>query len=125
MVGPVIIDDAQQRLLYWIDEAVQAGAVLTAGGRVTDGILRPTVLADVPDTARLREGAFGPVVPIRQVATADEAIAAINASRFGLNAAIYTRALATALDFAQRVEAGTALINRGPSYRADHAPMAA
>jgi acyl-CoA reductase-like NAD-dependent aldehyde dehydrogenase len=49
-------------------------------------------------------------------------IAAINASRFGLNAAIYTRALATALDFAQRVEAGTALTNRGPSYRADHAP---
>jgi acyl-CoA reductase-like NAD-dependent aldehyde dehydrogenase len=110
-------------VLSWISEAILAGAVLSAGGDVRDGILRPTVLSDVPDSARLMcEEAFGPVVSVRSVAGPDEAIAAINASRFGLNAAVYTRDLSTALDFAQRVEAGTVLVNRGPSYRADHAP---
>ncbi|MGD0557007.1 MAG: aldehyde dehydrogenase family protein [Streptosporangiaceae bacterium] len=123
VVGPLISTEARDRVLSWISEAILAGAVLSAGGDVRDGILRPTVLSDVPDSARLMcEEAFGPVVSVRSVAGPDEAIAAINASRFGLNAAVYTRDLSTALDFAQRVEAGTVLVNRGPSYRADHAP---
>ena len=106
MVGPLISADAQQRVLSWIDEAVRAGATVATGGRVADGILRPTVLADVPDSAKLmQEEAFGPVVSVRPVTSAGEAIAAINASRFGLNAAICTRTLADALHFAQRVEA--------------------
>jgi acyl-CoA reductase-like NAD-dependent aldehyde dehydrogenase len=123
VIGPLITAAARDRVLCWIQEATADGAKIAAGGEVEDGILRPTVLAGVPETARLmREEAFGPVVSVRPVADADEAIESINASCFGLNAAVYTRDLGTALDFAERVQAGTVLVNRGPSYRADHAP---
>jgi acyl-CoA reductase-like NAD-dependent aldehyde dehydrogenase len=122
-VGPLVTPVARNRVLSWIEEAAASGATVEAGGAVEDGILRPTVLAGVPDTARLMcEEAFGPVVSVRAVTGTDEAISLINASSFGLNAGVYTRDLTTALDFAQRVRAGTVLVNRGPSYRADHAP---
>jgi acyl-CoA reductase-like NAD-dependent aldehyde dehydrogenase len=123
VVGPLISADAQRRVLAWIEEAVGSGARVVAGGHVVDGVLRPTVLAGVPDSAKLmQEEAFGPVVSVRSVVSADEAVTAINRSRFGLNTAVYTQALGTALDFARRVEAGTVLVNHSPSYRADHAP---
>jgi acyl-CoA reductase-like NAD-dependent aldehyde dehydrogenase len=123
VVGPLITPAARDRVLSWIEEATAAGAVIAAGGDVEDGVLRPTVLTGVPETARLMcDEAFGPVVSVRPVSGADEAIESINASSFGLNAAVYTRDLGIALDFAQRVHAGTVLVNRGPSYRADHAP---
>ena len=50
-VGPVIDADNRDRIASWIEEARAAGARLLAGGREGD-LLRPTVLADVPDTRR-------------------------------------------------------------------------
>ena len=60
-VGPVIDSVSRDRLLAWIEEAVVAGATVLAGSGLRDGLLAPTVLADVPARVSLAcEEAFGP-----------------------------------------------------------------
>ena len=62
-VGPVIDTDSRERILQWIDEARQGGATVLAGGDPTeDGVIAPTVLADVsPDMKVSCQEVFGPV----------------------------------------------------------------
>ncbi|PQM48953.1 Succinate-semialdehyde dehydrogenase [Mycobacterium talmoniae] len=72
------------------------------------------MLTDVPADARiLREEVFGPVAPIAGFDTEDEAVAAANATEYGLAAYIYTRSLDRALRVAETVESGMVGVNRG------------
>jgi acyl-CoA reductase-like NAD-dependent aldehyde dehydrogenase len=123
VVGPVISPQARDRLVAWIDEAVQDGARLVTGGTFDGTCLRPTVLADVPATSRVVcEEVFGPVASIRTVKSVSDGIDEVNSARYGLNTAIFTRDLAAALQFAREAEAGSVLVNITPSFRADHMP---
>jgi acyl-CoA reductase-like NAD-dependent aldehyde dehydrogenase len=123
VVGPVISRQARDRLVSWIEEAVHDGARIVTGGTFAGTCLRPTVLADVPATARVVcEEVFGPVASIRTVKSVTEGIDEVNSARYGLNTAIFTRDLAAALMFAREAEAGSVLVNITPSFRADHMP---
>ena len=123
VVGPLVTEAAAERLVRLIESAREQGATVRSGGTLERGILGATVLSGVPAThALIREEVFGPVVSVLSVDSLDEALTAINASDFGLNVAAYTRDLGVAMDFTSRVEAGSALINTPPSYRADHMP---
>jgi acyl-CoA reductase-like NAD-dependent aldehyde dehydrogenase len=123
VVGPLITPQATIRIEQWIVDAVAAGATVAAGGRKEHGVLRPTVLRDVPSSQKLMcEEAFGPVVSVNTVGALDEAVAAVNDSRYGLNAAIYTKDIDAALAFSKAVEVGSVLINVPASFRADHMP---
>ncbi len=123
VVGPVISEQARERLVRWIEEAVDGGARIATGGTLEGACLRPTVLADVPATARVVcEEVFGPVASIRTVKSVSEGIDEVNSARFGLNTSIFTSDLASALQFAREAEAGSVLVNITPSFRADHMP---
>ena len=123
VVGPMISQQARDRVVAWIDEAVQGGARLAAGGSLEGACLRPTVLADVPATARVvSEEVFGPVASIRTVKSVAEGIEEVNSARYGLNTAIFTSDLASALQFGREAEAGSVLVNITPSFRADQMP---
>ena len=123
VVGPVISEQARERLVSWIEEAVDGGARIATGGTLEGACLRPTVLADVPATARvICEEVFGPVASIRTVKSVSEGIEEVNSARFGLNTSIFTSDLASALQFAREAEAGSVLVNITPSFRADHMP---
>jgi acyl-CoA reductase-like NAD-dependent aldehyde dehydrogenase len=65
---------------------------------------------------------FGPVVTLTRVGSVDEAIELSNATRYGLQAAIFTRDLATSLDAARRLEFGGVIVNEAPTFRADQMP---
>src|SRR5262249_18056826 len=52
-VGPVIDEDARERILAWIDEARDAGAEILAGGELDGGLIRPTVIANAPAEAKV------------------------------------------------------------------------
>ena len=118
-VGPVIDEGAHDRILGWIAES--HGERL-AGGEA-DGLIRPTVLAHVPDDARIScEEAFGPVVVVNPFDTLDEAISRANGTRFGLQAGIFTRSIDTALTAADRLEFGGVVVNEAPTFRADQMP---
>ena len=123
VVGPVISEQARERVQGWIEEAVTDGATLVTGGTLEGSCLRPTVLADVPASARVVcEEVFGPVASIRTVASVADGIAEVNSARYGLNTAIFTSDLSSALKFAQEAEAGSVLVNITPAFRADHMP---
>src|SRR6202020_3521335 len=85
---------AAERAAAWIEKAVDAGARLTTGGERRGAHLSPALLAKVPRIPALfKEEAFAPIVFLNPYDTFDEAIAAVNDSRYGLQAAVFTKGL--------------------------------
>jgi acyl-CoA reductase-like NAD-dependent aldehyde dehydrogenase len=122
-VGPMISEDAARRVEAWVGEAVDRGARVLAGGVRRGTEYQPTVLADVPAGVRvLDEEVFGPVLALAPFDTLDEAFAAVNASRFGLQAGVFTRDVATAFRAQRELEVGGVIVGDVPSYRADQMP---
>ena len=122
-VGPVIDADARDRILAWIDEARAAGAEVLAGGGLDGELIRPTVLANPPRDAKVScEEVFGPVCTVTAVSSLDEALELANATRYGLQAGIFTAGLDTALRAAQELEFGGVTVNEAPTFRADQMP---
>jgi acyl-CoA reductase-like NAD-dependent aldehyde dehydrogenase len=122
-VGPVIDDDARERILAWIEEAREAGAEVLAGGEAEGPVIGPTVIADAaPELKVCREEVFGPVVVVNAFETLDEAIELANGTRFGLQAGIFTGSLPNALRAAQELDFGGVTVNEAPTFRADQMP---
>jgi acyl-CoA reductase-like NAD-dependent aldehyde dehydrogenase len=98
-----------------VDDALQKGARLLCGGRALSGpgqFFPATVLADCdPTMTVMTEEIFGPVVPIMRVASDDEAVALANDSPLGLNAYVFTRDKARGRRLAERIEAGSVVVN--------------
>jgi acyl-CoA reductase-like NAD-dependent aldehyde dehydrogenase len=121
-VGPVIDADAKERIQAWIQEAEAGGATVLAGGE-EDGLLRPTVLADVaPDMKVACEEVFGPVCVVAPYDTLEEGIELANSTRYGLQAGIFTGSVSSALAAARGLEFGGVTVNEAPTYRADQMP---
>jgi len=100
-----------------VADAREQGATVVTGGSATGNrgyFFEPTVLTDVPATARLvREEIFGPVAPVMTFSSDDEAIAAANASDYGLVAYVFTRDLERALRVSEALEVGMLGLNKG------------
>lgn len=117
-LGPVAQPHHIEELEALVEDAVRAGARLLLGGKRTsvDGkgrFFQPTVLVDVPRTARLmREECFGPVLAIARVANDDEALREMNASDYGLTASVWTNDKARAERFGEALRFGTVFQNR-------------
>jgi acyl-CoA reductase-like NAD-dependent aldehyde dehydrogenase len=123
-MGPMISVAAAERAEGWIKDAIRAGARLLAGGTREGAILRPTVLINVPDSARLAcEEAFAPVVCINRIDTLADGIARANSTSYGIHAAIFTSDLESALSAAEELEAGGVMINDSTDYRLDSMPF--
>jgi len=120
-VGPVIDDDARERILAWIAES--DGDVLAGGEADGAGLIRPTVIANPsPDAKVSCEEVFGPVVTLTCTRSLDEAIELANSTRYGLQAGIFTRDLSSALRAARELEFGGVTVNEAPTFRADQMP---
>ncbi len=115
--GPMINPEAVRRIAGLVDDAVGGGARLITGGKPLDRpgfYYPPTVLDGVPAGAEItREEIFGPVAAISAFATEEEAIAAANATEYGLIAYVYTGDLARGLRVSEKIEAGMVGLNRG------------
>ncbi|MEV6993889.1 aldehyde dehydrogenase family protein [Streptomyces sp. NPDC093228] len=122
-VGPLVSEDAAYRVESWVDEAVGSGATLYTGGKREGASYAPTVLADVPaDTTLACEEVFGPVLTVLKVSGEAEAFAAVNDSKYGLQAGVFTRDLQAAFRAHRALEVGGVVIGDVPSYRADQMP---
>src|SRR5919198_305421 len=122
-VGPVIDEDAKERILDWIEEARSGGAEVLAGGDELDGLMRPTVISRAaPELKVSCEEVFGPVVTVNAVDSLDEAIELSNSTRYGLQAGIFTTALETALRAARELDFGGVTVNEAPTFRSDQMP---
>jgi succinate-semialdehyde dehydrogenase / glutarate-semialdehyde dehydrogenase len=116
-VGPLIDGIQRDKVAELVDDAVGKGAkVLTGGSRVGDRgyFYAPTVLSGISEDATLlTEEIFGPVAPVKTFDTDEEAMAAANATEFGLVAYAFTRDLNRALRVAEGLEVGMMGLNKG------------
>jgi len=94
-MGPVINQKAQEKILSYIEKAVQEGGRIAAGGRkgeMNGYFVQPTVVADVGPTATIaQEEIFGPVLAMIKAKDFDQALEFANNTEYGLTGAVYTR----------------------------------
>jgi acyl-CoA reductase-like NAD-dependent aldehyde dehydrogenase len=99
-----------------VQKAAESGArILTGGKRARElpgSFYEPTVVVDVDHTMTImREETFGPILPLMTFKTEDEAIRLANDSQFGLTASVWTRNIGRGKRIAERLEAGTVMVN--------------
>ena len=119
-VGPLVSMRHRDSVQKHLEEAIKDGATVYAGGEdrgdadfVHGCFVAPTVLA-ITDPARAavwRDEVFGPVVVVLTVDDFDAAVAAVDDSQYGLAAAVFTRGLGHAHEFAEQVNAGQVSVN--------------
>jgi acyl-CoA reductase-like NAD-dependent aldehyde dehydrogenase len=129
-VGSLTSAAQLERVQAHVDDAVAKGATLLTGGIARPDLgpffFEPTVLANVTaEMACAADETFGPVVAIHVVDTAEQAIAAVNASEYGLNASIFSGSRTRARRLADGIDAGSVNINEGyrASFSSIDAPM--
>lgn len=115
-VGPLANPRQLAKMESLVADAVEQGAKVLAGGKRITGsgyFFEPTVLADVPMTARImHEEPFGPIAVLRPFDTIDDALEEANRLPYALSAYAFTRDARTALDVGDGLEAGMIGINQ-------------
>ncbi|MBM7553633.1 aldehyde dehydrogenase family protein [Thalassobacillus pellis] len=123
-VGPMIQEREAKRVENWVNEALEDGAKLKVGGKREGSFYYPTVLTDVPDSAKIAyEEIFGPVVLITPVANLEKAVKLSNAVDYGLQAGIFTTNLNHAFYAIKHLHVGGVMINDSSDYRIDAMPF--
>jgi acyl-CoA reductase-like NAD-dependent aldehyde dehydrogenase len=120
-VGPLIRPEHVQRMSDLIDHAVARGARVLCGGKprpdLGTNFFEPTIIAGVNTSMRLfREETFGPILVIRSVRDAEQAIYFANESAFSLAASVWTSDAERGQAIAARLHAGAVMVNDAISY---------
>jgi succinate-semialdehyde dehydrogenase/glutarate-semialdehyde dehydrogenase len=112
-----------------LEDAVAKGAEIVVGGardsgRPTQLYYQPTVVDGVGvDTLINRDETFGPIVPLITVADDDQALAVVNDTHLGLQAAVYTRSLKRAFRYLDTLRVGNVVVNDSTDYWEAHEPF--
>lgn len=117
-LAPLHRADLRARVHAQAEDAQRHGARLLCGGTLPEHpTAYPATLIDglTPQCRMWHEEVFGPALGIIRVPDADAAVAAANATRFGLGASLYTRNMKLAHKLAGRLQAGSVFINRHTS----------
>ena len=123
LVGPMITKAALENVVAWVKDAVSRGARLLTPLKVDGQILHPVVLESVPREAAIAcEEAFAPVVVLESYRTFADGLAAVNDSKFGLQAGVFTGDLAKIYQAYDALEVGGVLINQVPTFRTENMP---
>ena len=122
-VGPVIDESAARRIQEWIEEAVAGGATVLTGGKRQGALVQPTVLANVEAGMKVscRE-VFGPLITVTRYQRFEDALQAVNASAYGLQAGLFTRDVHKIFQAYQELELGGLITNEIPTFRTEHMP---
>jgi succinate-semialdehyde dehydrogenase/glutarate-semialdehyde dehydrogenase len=114
-IGPLINQQAVEKMQQLVRDACEKGATLLCGGEPMVGkghFFPPTLLTHVLPTMRIaQEEIFGPIYAIQSFRTEEEAIAHVNATDYGLAAYAYTQDGARCKRLAAQIEAGMVAIN--------------
>ena len=72
MINP----NEQERAMSWVQEAVQNGAEILAGGTIENGVFMPTILSNVSSTLKVScQEVFAPIVVVNRISSIEEGIA--------------------------------------------------
>jgi len=122
-ISTMIDEDNAKRVEEWVQEAVEGGAKVLAGGKRDGGYFEPTVLTGTSNLMKVCSlEIFGPVVTIEKYKEFNLALEYINDSRYGLQAGVFTNTI-TEMNAAFRyLQVGGVMINDIPGFRVDHMP---
>jgi acyl-CoA reductase-like NAD-dependent aldehyde dehydrogenase len=129
IMGPLNNEPVAQKMDEHVEDALKRGAEALAGGSRADGFPTDlywpaTVLDGVPaDALAATEETFGPIAPVVEIASLEDAIRLTNESPYGLLAAIFTGDLYNGLRFADEVRSGLVNINETTNYWENHLPF--
>jgi acyl-CoA reductase-like NAD-dependent aldehyde dehydrogenase len=122
-VGPLISLEAAERVEGWIREAVAQGAQVAAGGTRSGAVLAPTVLLQTTPAMKVNcEEVFAPLVTVSPYRRLDDAVDALNASPYGLQAGVFTRNVGTLFRLHAALDVGAVNGNDIPGFRVDRLP---
>lgn len=122
-LGPLVSQTEAERVQRSIHESVARGSKLLTGGERDGAAVSPAIVADVDVMDPLsQEELFGPAVAVTRVASLDEALAAANATTYGLGAGVFTENFSKGIRFLRAVNAGVLHVNWTPLWRADLMP---
>ncbi|MBW9111898.1 aldehyde dehydrogenase family protein [Microbacterium trichothecenolyticum] len=114
-IGPLALESGRTDVDELVQDAVRAGARVITGGAIPEGagwFYPPTIIADVPESARLyREEVFGPVAIVLRAENLDEAIDIANDVPFGLGAAAWTRDADEQRELIERLDSASVTLN--------------
>ena len=114
-LGPLVTDEAQQRVLSYVEAGKKDGAKLQFGGDAPDingAYVNPTLFTDVNNQMRIaREEIFGPVASVIPFDGIEEGISIANDTIYGLAAGIWTADLNKAHRLIREIEAGVVWVN--------------
>lgn len=124
-VGSLITPKEVNRVEEWVNEAIEEGAKLIAGGkRISDTTFQPTVLLNPSEDSKVSKyEIFGPVVCIYAFASREEAIKKANALEVHFQAAVFTKNIDVALDATKKLNATAVMINDNTAFRVDWMPF--
>ena len=121
--GPLISEEAAQRVMDWIEQAVRDGAKIVCGGHRNGAMVTPTVLTSTKPSMRVNcMEIFGPVVTVEKFSDFDDSLYALNRSEFGLQAGLFTRDFKRITKAFETLEVGGLMIGEVPTFRIDHMP---
>ncbi len=122
-VGPLISEEAANRVIAWIEESVRGGAKIICGGHRNGAMVTPTVLTNTKPDMRVNcMEIFGPVVTVEKFSDYEESLNALNRSEFGLQAGVFTRDFKRITKAFETLEVGGLMIGEVPTFRIDHMP---
>ena len=123
-VGPLISEEAAVGVDMQVEKAIADGAKVATGGVRNGTFYTPTILTHVlSDNSAFRDEIFGPVLALTPFTEFDDAIALANDSRFGLQAAIYTRDVGRIMQAFRQLEVGTVIVNHATNIRMENLPF--
>ncbi len=121
--GPLINEQAVDRVISWVDEAEAAGATVLVRGERRGNVLGPTLIENVPSDIPLGcEEVFGPVLTLSPFDEIAEAFEKVNASKYGIHASVFTENEAIAEQAYQELQVGGVIVNEFPTLRFDNMP---
>lgn len=123
-VGSMVDDEAAERVVRWAAEAAADGAEVVLGGTRDGATVTPTVVVHPPPTASVvtRE-VFGALVAVLPYDGFAEVIETCNASRYGLQAGLFTADIGRIITAWRDLQVGGLIVNGSSNFRLDHVPF--
>jgi acyl-CoA reductase-like NAD-dependent aldehyde dehydrogenase len=116
VLGPIQNRPQYEKVLSVLEETKASGARIVAGGQALPGkgyFIQPTIVADAEEGMTVvDEETFGPVLPVLRYSDIEDAIARANGTSYGLDASVWGEDVERAAAIAERLECGTAGVNK-------------
>ena len=119
-----MIDETNaKRVEEWVQESLDSGAKILAGGERHGAYYKPTVLTNTKSSMKVCSmEVFGPVVTLEKYSEFENAVKELNNSRYGLQAGVFTDSIYEMNYSLNQIDVGGVIINDVPTFRVDHMP---